>query len=960
MESSNQYVTTGIDPKPSNNPFHNPFHRRHSRKPVAQDGRDSPGSPNVVPVLHRSQSTQAEPQSPSQSPRQHHHHQQMLEEYNQGRDSYDYNGRHQPHRHHRHNFSNASADSHVSSGNGRSARPEHGEYVSVVSPSPVHVPAPQLMQQSPIEGQITVVVPQLQAQALAQAQAQVQARTQNVPVSHIPAQAGGLGPAFAPKPAVSAVPVGGVPSRPVSNMNEYAPEIASSSEEWKERGAATIIKSEVDESGHTTTTLIKKGVKDFTFGQTLGEGSYSTVVAASDRQTLREYAIKVLDKRHIIKEKKVKYVNIEKNSLNRLGDHPGIIKLYYTFQDERSLYFVLDFASNGELLSLIKQMGSLDEDCTRYYGAQILDAVDFMHSKGVIHRDLKPENILLDYKMRLKITDFGTAKLLDPIKDDSGKEVYPEEVRTTSFVGTAEYVSPELLTDKATDKRSDIWAFGCIIYQMIAGRPPFKAANEYQTFQKIVKLQYSYPPGFPYMVRDLVKKLLVLNPKNRLDLNQIKKHDFFAGVEWDLHSIWKKPPPRLMPYKASAKSISNPRLVSNPANRLLPSQMKLNAGQQSAAARPVARQGIPSGGVRASAAAAAALGKPLTRQAPPAHPGKASPNLQSVGAPVSTPSSTSSAAVAGATTTTPASPAKPRPSVATLKATESLKALKRAQSQPVVPIVTTNYAAQKKQRAPSTPTDLQPPQNRNGGIGMPGGGVSRVKTPDIKSSPAGVSTPGTPPNASPKLIIPPVSQVDADFASLLTHHEERILKIANIPVITSGAMGYNENEDDDREPGIISKFFNGGATKRKRRIVIVTSAARLLVCDEDRRLRLDIPIGLPQVSIRELQFNKKTNTGAFVVEAQHKCITVEDASGTSEWMAAIALAREYYAQATALSESNATTAATAAAIAVGGGRPPRGRTPSSATSEAGSRLVNTSNSTFLQKNEERRSLRRKV
>lgn len=166
----------------------------------------------------------------------------------------------------------------------------------------------------------------------------------------------------------------------------------SSSEEWKERGAARGIQREIDRDGRPVTKVVKKGVKDFNFGRTLGEGSYSTVIAATDRQTLREYAVKVLDKKHIIRERKVKYVSIEKDTLNRLTDHPGIVRLYYTFQDERSLYYVLDVASGGELLGVLKRMGTFDEECTRFYGAQILDAVDYMHSRGVIHRDLKPEN----------------------------------------------------------------------------------------------------------------------------------------------------------------------------------------------------------------------------------------------------------------------------------------------------------------------------------------------------------------------------------------------------------------------------------------------------------------------------------------------------------------------------------------------------------------------------------------
>ena len=128
------------------------------------------------------------------------------------------------------------------------------------------------------------------------------------------------------------------------------------SEEWADRGAALTVKETTNRKGATTSRVVKKGVKDFKFGRSLGEGSYSTVVAATDRSTLKEYAIKMLDKRHIIKEKKVKYVNIERDTLNRLGDHAGIVKLYFTFQDETTLYFVLDLAANGELLGFIKKV----------------------------------------------------------------------------------------------------------------------------------------------------------------------------------------------------------------------------------------------------------------------------------------------------------------------------------------------------------------------------------------------------------------------------------------------------------------------------------------------------------------------------------------------------------------------------------------------------------------------------
>ena len=376
-----------------------------------------------------------------------------------------------------------------------------------------------------------------------------------------------------------------------------------SAEDWQERGAAVGLRYELDAngrplldgSGRPISRPVKKGVKDFRFGRTLGEGSYSTVILGTDRQSHKEYAIKVLDKRHIIKEKKVKYVNIEKDTLNRLTEHPGVVRLYYTFQDERSLYFVLDVASGGELLGVLKRMSTFNEDCSRFYCAQILDTIDYMHSRGVIHRDLKPENVLLDDNMHIKITDFGTAKILDilprsransngvPIPGDPMNGA--EENRAVSFVGTAEYVSPELLTEKNAGKASDLWAFGCIIYQLLAGRPPFKAANEYLTFQKIVALDYSFPRGFPPIAKDLVERLLVLDPSRRLTIDHIKSHEFFDGIRWG-RSLWEQKAPPLQSYVPPSTGPIHLGSTSNEIGRGL-ERLPLPEAQPSHSVKPV-------------------------------------------------------------------------------------------------------------------------------------------------------------------------------------------------------------------------------------------------------------------------------------------------------------------------------------------------------------------------------------
>lgn len=329
--------------------------------------------------------------------------------------------------------------------------------------------------------------------------------------------------------------------------------------------------------------LKRRTARDYQFGARIGEGSYSTVYSALDKYTNRTYAIKVLSKRHIVKENKIKYVNIEKTTLNRLGQqHPGIVQLYYTFQDESSLFFVLDFAEYGELLSIIRKFGSLSERVLKFYMCQIVDAVKFIHLKGVIHRDLKPENILVGHDFNLKITDFGAAKLLDTNDDLSTTEkidynsIDPamREVSTNdrkgSFVGTAEYVSPELLKYNICGFESDVWAIGCMLYQFFHGVPPFKGNTEYLTFEKIINLDYSYksPVPLPSDVIQIIDQILVIDPAQRITIPQIINSNWFSEVPWDDQNyIWHRKVPRFEPFGSVSQPPPAIPMLKNGTNR---------------------------------------------------------------------------------------------------------------------------------------------------------------------------------------------------------------------------------------------------------------------------------------------------------------------------------------------------------------------------------------------------------
>eukprot|EP01114_Cavostelium_apophysatum_P008622 TRINITY_DN2123_c0_g1_i1.p1 TRINITY_DN2123_c0_g1~~TRINITY_DN2123_c0_g1_i1.p1 ORF type:complete len:677 (+),score=141.54 TRINITY_DN2123_c0_g1_i1:144-2174(+) len=272
----------------------------------------------------------------------------------------------------------------------------------------------------------------------------------------------------------------------------------------------------------------KRTAVDFEFGDVLGEGAFGEVRRAKEIKTGQEFAVKMLNKKHILSSKKEKYVHTERNIFNSLS-HPNTVKLWYTFQDPTNLYYVLELCPNGDLASSIKKLGRFPEECARFYAAEIISGLEHMHSKGIVHRDLKPDNVLLDPQYHAKLTDFGTSKII-------GSE---QRARSESFCGTEAYVSPELLHDEDpfASKASDLWALGVIIYQMLVGKLPFKGETQFQTFEKIKKREFSFPSEDPLSdaAKDLINQLLTIDPEERIGQNyqSLKQHPFFAGLDFD-------------------------------------------------------------------------------------------------------------------------------------------------------------------------------------------------------------------------------------------------------------------------------------------------------------------------------------------------------------------------------------------------------------------------------------------
>ena len=236
----------------------------------------------------------------------------------------------------------------------------------------------------------------------------------------------------------------------------------------------------------------------------------------------------------------MEHTNTEKSILSQFT-HPFLVRLYCSFQNHEKLYMGLEYLHGGELFQHLKEAKRFPENLARFYAAEVILAIDFLHSKDIIYRDIKPENILVDENGHLKLTDFGLSKT--GITSAGGKTA---GVKTRTFCGTPDYLAPEIIKGVSHGKAVDWWGVGVLLFEMMTGQPPFTGSNHKELYQHIISDDVIFPEHIGSAGRSLIRGLLTKEPEKRLGTKgtqEIKSHEFFDGIDWSLLSEKKIDPP---------------------------------------------------------------------------------------------------------------------------------------------------------------------------------------------------------------------------------------------------------------------------------------------------------------------------------------------------------------------------------------------------------------------------------
>lgn len=262
----------------------------------------------------------------------------------------------------------------------------------------------------------------------------------------------------------------------------------------------------------------------------IGKGGFSQVLLCTfhlgrKKNTGNLYAVKVMQKAKLRKEGKMKQAQAELALLSSLS-HPFMVRLHWAFQSSQRLYLVMDFCPGGELFYHLHNLGRLSEDLARFYFAEVLLVVEYLHANNVIYRDLKPENVLLDIDGHVKIADFGLGKM----------DIGPKD-RTNTFCGSPEYMSPEMLRGEDHGQSVDFYCLGALLYEMLTGLPPFFSSDRQIMFTRILQDPLTLPNYLSPSVCELLEGLMTKDAFTRLGskggINEVKAAQWLVGVPWD-------------------------------------------------------------------------------------------------------------------------------------------------------------------------------------------------------------------------------------------------------------------------------------------------------------------------------------------------------------------------------------------------------------------------------------------
>uniref|UniRef100_A0AAY4DKU9 non-specific serine/threonine protein kinase n=1 Tax=Denticeps clupeoides TaxID=299321 RepID=A0AAY4DKU9_9TELE len=280
-----------------------------------------------------------------------------------------------------------------------------------------------------------------------------------------------------------------------------------------------------EEMDTSTSHYKRKTMNDFDYLKLLGKGTFGKVILVREKASGKYYAMKILKKEVIIAKDEVAHTLTESRVLKNTR-HPFLTSLKYSFQTKDRLCFVMEYVNGGELFFHLSRERVFSEDRTRFYGAEIVSALDYLHSAKIVYRDLKLENLMLDKDGHIKITDFGLCK-----------EGITEAATMKTFCGTPEYLAPEVLEDNDYGRAVDWWGLGVVMYEMMCGRLPFYNQDHEKLFELILMEDIKFPRTLSADAKSLLSGLLIKDPNKRLgggpdDAKEIMRHSFFTGILW--------------------------------------------------------------------------------------------------------------------------------------------------------------------------------------------------------------------------------------------------------------------------------------------------------------------------------------------------------------------------------------------------------------------------------------------